>query len=208
MCRNPYFPSLAVDDPAMFVSAASHCDLFLYGRFSVSLKIFSFLDHHSKHSLVLSSVIRVTHVVYFCLSCRSCCSHIDSDTTLCTAHATAADVLWQSVPVLTVPGNTFPKRVATSLLAAAGLEYLSVPSLSAYAAAAVSLYMHPEALAAARARLTASAALHLYNTDEHVRCLERAVEITVAVRRRWGRAHNIVLSRDACGSQRHRADLQ
>ncbi|EXJ17185.1 O-linked N-acetylglucosamine transferase, SPINDLY family protein [Imhoffiella purpurea] len=78
------------------------------------------------------------------------------DTLPYNAHTTASDALWMGVPVLTCAGETFPSRVAASLLRAAGLSDLITTDLAAYEARAVALGKDPDALAAMKSRLTES----------------------------------------------------
>jgi predicted O-linked N-acetylglucosamine transferase (SPINDLY family) len=47
------------------------------------------------------------------------------DTFPCSAHTTASDALWAGVPLVTMTGQTFPSRVAASLLHAVGLPELA-----------------------------------------------------------------------------------
>jgi predicted O-linked N-acetylglucosamine transferase (SPINDLY family) len=75
------------------------------------------------------------------------------DTTPCNAHTTASDALWMGVPVLTVTGQTFAGRVATSLLHAVGLPELCRESLADYAATALRLARTPADLAAFKTHL-------------------------------------------------------
>ncbi|MDB2411900.1 hypothetical protein N9W31_00445 [Litoricolaceae bacterium] len=44
------------------------------------------------------------------------------DTSPYNAHTTASDALWAGTPILTMPGETFPSRVAHSLILRAGLD--------------------------------------------------------------------------------------
>ncbi|HTI85625.1 MAG TPA: tetratricopeptide repeat protein, partial [Alphaproteobacteria bacterium] len=78
------------------------------------------------------------------------------DTLPYNAHTTASDALWMGLPVLTATGATFAGRVATSLLAAAGLPELAMPSLDAYEDEAVRLARDPAALGAIKMRLAAN----------------------------------------------------
>ena len=75
------------------------------------------------------------------------------DTQPYNAHATACDALWAGLPVLTRPGNTFPSRVAASVLYAVGLPELVTASLAEYEELARALAQHPERLAALKAKL-------------------------------------------------------
>jgi len=75
------------------------------------------------------------------------------DTLPYNAHTTASDALWVGVPMLTCIGETFPGRVAASLLKAAGLPELITRSLDDYEAEARRLAQHPEILSGLRQRL-------------------------------------------------------
>lgn len=69
--------------------------------------------------------------------------HVHADLFLDTlpynAHTTASDALWMDVPVLTCVGDTFPSRVAASLLSALELDTLITHDLDTYAARALML---------------------------------------------------------------------
>src|ERR1019366_4373299 len=69
------------------------------------------------------------------------------------AHTTAADVLWTSVPILTLRGTTWPGRVAASLLHAIGLSELVTETEAEFETKAVTLARDPEALAVLKQRL-------------------------------------------------------
>lgn len=58
------------------------------------------------------------------------------DTSPYNAHTTCSDALWAGVPLVTCPGQTFPSRVAASLLQAAGLPELIARDWHDYAAIA------------------------------------------------------------------------
>lgn len=78
------------------------------------------------------------------------------DTVPFNAHTTASDALWAGVPIVTCPGETFPSRVAGSILHAAGLGELVADDLAGYFELAYSLATEPERLAAVKARLAAN----------------------------------------------------
>jgi protein O-GlcNAc transferase len=97
------------------------------------------------------------------------------DTFPYNAHSTTAHALWCGVPVLTLCGETFASRVATSLLRTAGLPELAVASLADYEALALELATRPDRLAplrrkAERARVESP----LFDTDRLCRNLESA----------------------------------
>ena len=77
------------------------------------------------------------------------------DTLPYNAHTTGSDALWAGVPLITLPGNTFPGRVAASLVQAMGMPELITASLEEYEAFALALARDPEALAALKAKLRA-----------------------------------------------------
>ena len=97
------------------------------------------------------------------------------DTLPYNAHSTAADALWAGLPVLTCRGNTFPGRVAASLLRSVGLPELATTSLADYAELALRLARSPEELAALRLRLEASrSSAPLFDAERFTRHLESA----------------------------------
>jgi len=69
------------------------------------------------------------------------------DTHPYNAHTTAADALMAGLPVITYMGNSFPSRVAGSLLRAAGVPELIAYSLQEYEAMALRLALEPSLLA-------------------------------------------------------------
>lgn len=99
------------------------------------------------------------------------------DTHFYNAHSTAADALRAGLPVLTLPGQTFPSRVAAGLLATLGLnDELVATSLEDYAARAVRFANEPERLRSVRARLAQSIPQPggLFDTAAFARKLEAA----------------------------------
>ena len=99
------------------------------------------------------------------------------DTFPYNAHTTASDALWMGVPLVTRMGETFPSRVAASLLEAVGLPELATSSLADYESLALRLARSPELLGALRERLVrARASAALFDTPRYVRNLEAAYE--------------------------------
>jgi protein O-GlcNAc transferase len=99
------------------------------------------------------------------------------DTRPYNAHTTATDALWVGVPVLTWPGETFPSRVAGSLLTALAMPELIVDSGDAYEALALDLARDPSRLRALRAKLDAMrSSTALFDTAAFTRNLETAYE--------------------------------
>ena len=78
------------------------------------------------------------------------------DTFVYASGVTSLDALWGGVPVLTVRGSTFARRVGASLNAGIGLEDLTVGDVAAYEELAVALATDRPRLAAVKARLLAN----------------------------------------------------
>lgn len=98
------------------------------------------------------------------------------DTTPTNAHTTASDALWAGVPVLTLAGETFTSRVATSLLSAVGLESLSVATCADYVRLAVELASDEERLAHLHAQLEeARMRAPLFHTGRYCSHLEQGL---------------------------------
>ncbi len=99
------------------------------------------------------------------------------DTMVMNGHTTVCDSLWAGLPVLTCQGDTFARRVASSLLTHVGLEELITTNQADYIALAVELAQNPEKLAAIRQRLQVNKhSMPLYNTQMAVKHLEQAYQ--------------------------------
>lgn len=97
------------------------------------------------------------------------------DTHPYNAHSTAADALLAGLPVLTCSGQSFPSRVAGSLLHAAGLPELVTHTVADYEQLALALARDPDRLAALKARLAAQQRdSALFDVDAFTRHLETA----------------------------------
>lgn len=77
------------------------------------------------------------------------------DTQPYNAHTTCSDALWVGLPVITCSGDTFPSRVAGSLLSAIGLPELITYNLNDYYALALDLATNPSKLDSVRSKLVA-----------------------------------------------------
>jgi predicted O-linked N-acetylglucosamine transferase (SPINDLY family) len=78
------------------------------------------------------------------------------DTHPYNAHTTAADALMAGLPVITYMGNSFPSRVAGSLLHAMDMPELVAHSLEGYEALALRLAQSPNELADMKLRIAAN----------------------------------------------------
>jgi protein O-GlcNAc transferase len=102
------------------------------------------------------------------------------DTCPYNAHVTAADALWAGLPVLTLQGQSFASRVASSILTALDLPELITTDLASYEARALELANDALQLKMLRARLAKSKAEGRYfNQVQYVRGFERALTATL-----------------------------
>lgn len=110
------------------------------------------------------------------------------DTFPYSSGATANDVLWAGVPLLTLAGATMVSRMAGSLLHAIGLPELVATSHVDYVEKAVHCATHPVELAVLRTRLADAKALRsgYFDTPRFVRHLEDGFR-QIATRNREGR---------------------
>ena len=96
------------------------------------------------------------------------------DTLPYNAHTTASDALWAGLPLITLPGQSFPARVAASILQAADMPEMIAPDLAGYEALALKLATEPAALQAVRRKLADKSAMPLFDTARFTRNLEAA----------------------------------
>jgi predicted O-linked N-acetylglucosamine transferase (SPINDLY family) len=76
------------------------------------------------------------------------------DTLPYNAHTTASDALWVGVPIMTCVGDTFPSRVAGSVLSAVGLDELITTNLDDYYELALELATSLGSLETVREKLS------------------------------------------------------
>lgn len=99
------------------------------------------------------------------------------DTYPCGSGATANDVLWMGLPLLSLAGGTMVSRMAGSLLHAVGTPELVTNSYEEYEQKAVHLATHPDELAAIRNRMKETRhTCPLFDTARFVRNLDRGFE--------------------------------
>ena len=93
------------------------------------------------------------------------------------AHTTGSDALWAGVPLVTQRGTTFPGRVATSLLDAAGISELITASTGDFEALAVKLAKDAKALKTVKDKLAKNkASCALFDTAAFANHIEAAYE--------------------------------
>ncbi|CRL14271.1 O-linked N-acetylglucosamine transferase, SPINDLY family protein [Phaeobacter italicus] len=93
------------------------------------------------------------------------------------AHTTASDAIWCGVPILTLCGEQFAARVATSILHAANLAELSVTSVAEYVQLAAALAKDPERLSRIKRQLKEERdQLPLFDTQTWTRDFEGLLE--------------------------------
>jgi len=99
------------------------------------------------------------------------------DTVIYNGHTTTSDALWGGCPGVALLGNTYPTRVAASLLRTMGLPELIVDSLSAYEELAVRAGLDEDWRKALRAKVEAAkASSPLFDTPRFTQHLERAYQ--------------------------------
>lgn len=97
------------------------------------------------------------------------------DTLPYNAHTTASDALWAGLPVITIMGESFPARVAASLLHAVGLPELITHSPEQYESLAIKLATNIAELKKIKAKLEANRLqMPLFDTTLFCRNLEAA----------------------------------
>ncbi len=97
------------------------------------------------------------------------------DTLPYNAHTTASDALWAGLPVLTCMGNTFPGRVAASLLNAIGLPELITYSQTDYENLAIELATNSEKLNQIKNKLSVNRLKSaLFNCSRFTKNIEHA----------------------------------
>lgn len=128
-----------------------------------------------KRGIDQSRLIFAPHVVKRAHLNRLQLADLFLDTIDCTAHTTASDALYAGLPLLTLKGNTFAKRVAASLLTCVGLEDdLVVESVEEYKKRALYLYNNPDAIKALKAKVKHNVSTHpLFQTERYTKNLER-----------------------------------
>nr|XP_025644906.1 probable UDP-N-acetylglucosamine--peptide N-acetylglucosaminyltransferase SEC isoform X2 [Arachis hypogaea] len=106
---------------------------------------------------------------------RSALADLFLDMPLCNAHTTGTDILWASLPMITLPLEKKATRVAGSLCLATGLgEEMIVPSMKEYEERAVSLALSRPKLQALTNKLkSVRMTCPLFDTTRWVRNLER-----------------------------------
>jgi len=93
------------------------------------------------------------------------------------AHTTASDALWAGVPIVTCVGETFPSRVAGSLLHAVGCPELIAADAEEYGVIASVLAHEPDRLAQLKAKLVRDRLrVPLFDVDAYTKALERLYE--------------------------------
>lgn len=100
------------------------------------------------------------------------------DTYPCNSHTTATDALWAGVPLVTCIGETFPSRVAASLLQSVGMPELITNSMEEYFAKLLHLATDKCLLKTTREKLIANIpSAKLFNTPEFTHDLENLYKI-------------------------------
>jgi predicted O-linked N-acetylglucosamine transferase (SPINDLY family) len=95
------------------------------------------------------------------------------DTTPYNAHTTASDVIWVGIPIVTWIADTFPARVAASLLKYIGLSELICESLPAYEKKALAIANNRSKLNELKTKINiAKTQSNLFNAQQFAQQLE------------------------------------
>jgi predicted O-linked N-acetylglucosamine transferase (SPINDLY family) len=130
-------------------------------------------SHAAAHAVAPERLVFAPHIPLAQHLARYRHADLFLDTAPCNAHTTASDALWMGVPVLTLTGETFAGRVATSLLQAVGLPQLCTVTLADYVARALHLARTPSELSALKAHLEGGRrTFPLFDTARYCRQLE------------------------------------
>ncbi len=101
------------------------------------------------------------------------CADLFLDTFPCNAHTTCSDALWMGLPVVTCAGETFPSRVAGSLLSALSISELIANNLEDYFQLALGLATNKERLAVIRNKILSNQeTAPLFDTPQLARDIE------------------------------------
>lgn len=100
------------------------------------------------------------------------------DTYPCNAHTTASDALWAGVPVLTLAGESFASRVASSLLTSLGLMELITHSAEEYVKKAIAIGANPSEIVALKEQLNKNKKnSRLFDGKDRAKQMEKAFRI-------------------------------
>jgi protein O-GlcNAc transferase len=131
--------------------------------------------HASARGLPADRLVCARRVSYEEHLSRLTCADLFLDTLPFNAGATASDVLWAGVPLVTCSGAAFAARMAGSLLRAVDLPELVTSSLEDYERVTQALLMEPKRLTQLREKLVAArASSKLFDTALYTRNLEAA----------------------------------
>ena len=102
------------------------------------------------------------------------------DTFPYNAHTTCNDALWAGVPVLTIIGDSFPSRVAASILNTSNLNELIKNSLKEYEEMAVKIANDPEYLKELKNKISKFKRKNpLFNSELFAKNLEKSFDLIV-----------------------------
>ena len=97
------------------------------------------------------------------------------DTPIYNGHTTTSDALWAGIPVITIKGNHFASRVATSILNSIGMSKLVAKDYSEYEKIAITYASNSEKLTDLKTEISKNKKTYnLFNTELFVSNLEKA----------------------------------
>ena len=146
----------------------------------------NFAKEAEKRGVSGDRIVFASHAPYPEHLARHKCADLFLDCFHYNAGTMASEALWMELPLLTMPGDNFSKRMASSLLTTLGLDELIVPDLKTYEDRAVALAQNPAELARIRDKLSkAKQQSPLFDMARYTKNLEAAYE-QIADRSRKG----------------------
>tara|TARA_B100000123_G_scaffold76106_1_gene54645 strand:- start:772 stop:1320 length:549 start_codon:yes stop_codon:yes gene_type:complete len=102
------------------------------------------------------------------------------DTFPYNAHTSCSDSIWAGLPILTIEGNSFQSRVASSLLKTSGLEELITKNEKEYVEKAIYIANNKEYLNNLKKKLINSRDTNpLFNNETFTRNIEKAYSLVL-----------------------------
>ena len=135
------------------------------------------LEYASKNGVAPQRFILAERLVRADYLARYKITDLFLDTTPYNAGTTASDALWMDVPVITLQGDSFPSRVASSLLTHLDLTELIHRSLASYEAQAIEIAAQPDKFLALKKKLISKkSSARLFNSQWFMQSYESALK--------------------------------
>jgi predicted O-linked N-acetylglucosamine transferase (SPINDLY family) len=135
------------------------------------------LEYASKNGVAPQRFVFAEHLTRADYLARYKITDLFLDTTPYNAGTTASDALWMDIPVITLQGESFPSRVASSLLTHLDLPELIHQSMAGYETQAVELATYPKKYIDLKNKLIANKnSTRLFNSNLFMHSFESALK--------------------------------